>query len=211
MAEFIHAERLHDAAVDVEREGLARLYAEAAMAAAGGRAEQDALMSEMEQLKSDVLDREPKLIELFSAGQISDDEKVALVDRIFAGRCSTGLLNTMKVMAKHGRLGIIRDVIAVARKLWETQGGRVPVDLETAAPMEPELEQEVLVALAKVLGADPIVYARVNPDLIAGFIVRVGDRVYDGSTRTRLEKMRGAMIERARNAIQTNLRQFAGA
>ena len=73
------------------------------------------------------------------------------------------------------------------RKLWETRSGRLPVELETANPLTPELEQVILVTLGRVLGADPIVSARVNPDLIAGFVIRVGDRVFDGSTRTRLE------------------------
>ena len=63
-------------------------------------------------------------------------------------------------------------------------------------------------AFGDVLGADPIVTQRVNPDLIAGFVIRVGDRVYDGSIRTRLEQMRLNMIDRAVDAIQRNPRQF---
>ena len=59
-----------------------------------------------------------------------------------------------------------------------------------------------------MLGADPIVTQRVNPDLIAGFVIRVGDRVYDGSVQTRLEKMRLAMIERAVDAIQKTPQKF---
>ena len=47
-----------------------------------------------------------------------------------------------------------------------------------------------------------------NPDLIAGFVIRVGDRVYDGSIQTRLEQMRLNMIDRAVDAIQRNPRQF---
>jgi hypothetical protein len=49
---------------------------------------------------------------------------------------------------------------------------------------------------------------RVNPELIAGFVIRIGDRVYDGSIQTRLEQMRVNMIDRAVDAIQRNPRQF---
>jgi F-type H+-transporting ATPase subunit delta len=59
-----------------------------------------------------------------------------------------------------------------------------------------------------VLGTDPIVSASVNPDLIAGFVIRVGDRVYDGSVRTRLEAMRKGMVARATEAIQTAPQRF---
>jgi F-type H+-transporting ATPase subunit delta len=211
MAEFIRTGRMHDTVFDVDVERLARVYAEAAMAAAGGPKEQDALMEELDSLKKDVLDKEPKLVELMASELVAEEDKLALVDRIFAGRTSTTLLHTLKVLAKHHRLGLIQAVIAAARKLWEHRSGRLPVELETAEPLEGELAQEVLAELRKVLNADPIVYARVNPDLIAGFIVRVGDRVFDGSTRTRLEKMRQAMIGRAVDAIQSKPEQFVSA
>jgi F-type H+-transporting ATPase subunit delta len=118
------------------------------------------------------------------------------------------LLNFLKVLNKHGRLGMVRDVIAAARKLWETRSGRLPVHLETANPLSPELEQEMLAMLTKVLKVDPIVSASINPDLIAGFIIRVGDRVFDVSMKTRLEAMRKGMIARATEAIQQTPQRF---
>jgi F-type H+-transporting ATPase subunit delta len=208
MGEFIHTPHTHETVFDVSAERLARVYAEAALDAAGGRAEQDALMGELESLRTDILDRQPKLVELFASELVSEDEKFALLDRVFGGRASTLLLNFLKVLNKHGRLGMIRDVIAAARKLWETRSGRLPVHLETANPLSPELEQELLVSLTKVLGADPIVSASINPELIAGFVIRVGDRVFDGSVRTRLEAMRKGMIARATEAIQQTPTRF---
>jgi F-type H+-transporting ATPase subunit delta len=208
MGEFIHTPHMHETVFDVSAERLARVYAEAALDAAGGRAEQDALMTELESLRTDVLDRQPKLLELFASELVSEDEKLAVIDRVFGGRASTLLVNFLKVLNKHGRLGMIRDVVAAARKLWETRSGRQPVLLETANPLSPELEQELLASLTKVLGADPIVSASINPDLIAGFVIRVGDRVFDGSVRTRLEAMRKGMIARATEAIQQTPQRF---
>jgi F-type H+-transporting ATPase subunit delta len=208
MGEFIHTPHTHETVFDVGAERLARVYAAAALDAAGGRAEQDALMSELESLRKDVLDRQPKLVELFASELVSEDEKLALIDRVFSGRASTLLLNFLKVLNKHDRLGMIRDVIAAARKLWETRSGRLPVHLETANPLSPELEQEMLAMLTKVLKVDPIVSASINPDLLAGFIIRVGDRVFDVSMKTRLEAMRKGMIARATEAIQQTPQRF---
>jgi F-type H+-transporting ATPase subunit delta len=208
MGEFIHKPHTHETVFDVSAERLARVYAKAALDAAGGRAAQDALMAELESLRTDVLDRQPKLLELFASELVSEGEKLAVVDRVFGGRASTLLVNVLKVLTKHGRLGMIRDIIAAARKLWETRSGRLPVHLETANALSPELEQELLASLTKVLGADPIVSASINPELIAGFVIRVGDRVYDGSVRTRLEAMRKGMIARATEAIQQTPQHF---
>jgi F-type H+-transporting ATPase subunit delta len=211
MPEFLHTPRVQDTVFDVSAERLARVYAQAALDAAGDRQGQDALMAELEALRTDVLDRQPRLAELLASRLISEEQKAAMLDRMFSGRLSTTTLNVLKVLNKHGRLGILRDVIASARKMWESRSGRQPVELQTANPLAPELEQELLTTLARVLGADPIVSASVNPDLIAGFVIRVGDRVFDGSVRTRLEAMRKGMVARATEAIQLTPHRFFSA
>jgi F-type H+-transporting ATPase subunit delta len=208
MGEFIHTAHLHDTVFDVSAERLARVYAEAVLDAAGGRAEQDALMAELESLRTDVLERQPRVQELFASELVSEDDKFAMLERVFAGRSSPLLVNFLKVLNKHGRLGMIRDVISATRKLWQSRSGRLPVNLETANQLTPELEKEIVATFTKVLGADPIISASINPDLIAGFVIRVGDRVFDGSVRTRLEAMRKGMIARATEAIQQTPQKF---
>ena len=165
-------------------------------------------MAELESASRRRARPQPRLQELFGSGLISKDDKLAMLDRMFGGQASTTSLNVAQSAgparpAGHDSRRGRRGAQAVARR------GRagMPVELETANPLTPELEQEILAALSKVLGADPIVSARVNPDLIAGFVIRVGDRVYDGSVRTRLEQMRKGMIARATEAIQTTPRE----
>jgi F-type H+-transporting ATPase subunit delta len=208
MGEFIHVPHRHETVFDVDAERLGRVYAKAALDAAGDRAGQDALMGELEQLRDDVLVKQPRIQELFASRLVSKEDKLAMLDRVFGGKLSKTTFNLLRVLARHGRLGMIRDVTGVMRKLWEERTGRQPVILETANPLTPELEQEILASLTKVLGADPIVSASVNPDLIAGFVIRVGDRVFDGSVRTRLEAMRKSMIARATEAIQSTPNKF---
>jgi F-type H+-transporting ATPase subunit delta len=208
MGEFLKSPRLQDTVFDVSAERLATVYAEAALDAAGGKAEQDGLVEEFESLRDDVLKRDPRVEDLFSSELISTDDKLAMIDRAFGGNASPLLVNVLKVLVKHGRLGLVRDVIAAAHKIWETRSGRQRVELETANELTPELQGELLASLERVLGFDPIVSARVNPDLIAGFVIRVGDTVFDGSVRTRLEAMRKGMIARATEAIQTSPERF---
>jgi F-type H+-transporting ATPase subunit delta len=207
MAEFIHTNRSQDTVFDVDAERLARVYAEAGLDAAGGIAEQESLVEELESV-ADVLKQDPRLAQIIASELISKDEKIAMLDRLFGAKLSTATLNLLKVMARHKRLGLIRDAAKVARKMWFDRSGRVPVQLETANALDAVLEQEILTAFARVLGSDPIVTQWVNPDLIAGFVLRVGDRVYDGSVRTRLEHMRQGMINRAVEAIQRSPERF---
>ncbi|BBO33672.1 ATP synthase F1 subunit delta [Lacipirellula parvula] len=208
MSEFIHADRDQENVFDVDAERLARVYAEAGLNAAGSIAEQESVVEELEAVVRDVLSVDPRVGEIFSSELIGSDEKVGMLDRILGKQASPKTLNLLKVMARHGRLGLLRDVAKAARKMWQQRSGRIPVELETANQLDATLEKEILTAFGGVLGADPIVTQRVNPELIAGFVIRVGDRVYDGSVRTRLERMRLAMIERAVDAIQKTPQRF---
>ncbi|MBL9162494.1 MAG: ATP synthase F1 subunit delta [Planctomycetaceae bacterium] len=208
MAEFIHTDRVRDTVFDVDAERLAGVYASAGLDAAGGIGEQEQVVNELEAIVGEVLSLDSRLQQILASVLIAAEEKTSMLDRLFQGKVSTTTLNLLKVMARHKRLSLLRDVAKVSRKLWQARSGRIPVELETANPLDATLEKEILVAFGDVLGADPIVTQRVNPDLIAGFVIRVGDRVYDGSVRTRLERMRLNMIERAVDAIQRNPRQF---
>ncbi len=208
MAEFIHTDRVRDTVFDVDAERLAGVYASAGLDAAGGIGEQEQVVNELEAIVGEVLTLDARMREIFASVLIAAEEKVSMLDRLFGGKVSTTTLNLLKVMARHKRLNLLRDVAKVSRKLWQDRSGRIPVELETANPLDATLEKEILLAFGDVLGADPIVTQRVNPDLIAGFVIRVGDRVYDGSIQTRLEQMRLNMIERAVDAIQRNPRQF---
>lgn len=208
MAEFKHAAAKQESVFDVDAERLARVYAEAALDAAGSLAEQESMLGELESVVEEVLNREPRVEQMFASELISEDEKVAMLDRMFGGQVAAGTLNVLKVMARHDRLSLIRGVAKASRTMWQARAGRVPVELETASELEPALEQEILKGFANVLGADPIVTSWINPELIGGFVVRIGDRVYDASVRTRLEQTRHAMIDRAVEAIQRGPQHF---
>jgi F-type H+-transporting ATPase subunit delta len=211
MAESTRVAGVQETVFDVDAERLARVYAQAGLDAAGELANQETVVADLEQIAGDVLKPNPQFAEVLASSLVSEEDKIGMLERVFADRVHPTTLNLLKVMARHGRLGLVRDVARVARKLWQTRSGRVPVELETAQPLDRALEREILSAFQALLGGDPMVTSRVNPDLIAGFVLRVGDRVYDGSVRTQLEHTRHAMINRAVDAIQRRPEQFFSA
>lgn len=198
----------HDNVFDVDAERLGKVYAQAGLDAAGDLASQGSLAEELSSIVTDILEKHTEMEEVFRSELIPQDEKLELLDRVFGGRASDSLLNLLKVMTKHGRLGMIREVARSAYEMWEERSGRIRVELEIPQPIDDGLHSEILASLSKVLGADPQVETRINPDLLAGFVVRVGDKVYDASARTRLENSRQGMVEHAIEAIQQHPEQF---
>ncbi|MEM8947055.1 MAG: ATP synthase F1 subunit delta [Planctomycetota bacterium] len=191
---------------DVDAEKLAGVYAQAALDAAGDK--EDEVLDELQTIVSEVLDTHPDMEEVFGSALVSIDEKVEMLDRLFGSRVSTTTLSFLKVLTKHDRLGVLRQVVRVAGQLWERRCNRVPVQLETAIELDDALHAEVVDSLRGTLGVEPVVTTTINPDLIAGFVVRVGDKVYDASTRASLERSRQSMIMHAVEAIQSSPEQF---
>ncbi len=208
MSESDTKRKARETVFDVDVEKLARVYAQAVLDAASDVDGQAAVMDELQALVSEVLDRFPDFEQILASELISQDEKLAMIDRVFGGSLSATALSFLKVMGDHGRLGFLRQVVRSAQTVWAERNNRRNVRIELAQEAAPPLLQELVNKLQQSLGAEPVVTTVVNPDLIAGFVVRVGDRVYDASTRTSFERARSAMVARAIEAIQSRPEQF---
>jgi len=62
--------------------------------------------------------------------------------------------------------------------------------------------------VSKTLGGTPVLHERVDPAVIGGVVVRVGDTIYDASVARQLETMRQQMIDRSAHEIQSRRDRF---
>lgn len=194
--------------LDVTEERVARTYAEALLGAAQG-AEWDAV-SDLNAIVTEVLDPHPAFIEPLRSAFLSHDERVSLIDRVFGGRVSPVVLNFLKVLSAHGRLGVLRTVADQAMRLYEQRNNNVRVAVRSAEPLSPVLINEIEAAVRQRMGKEPIVQARVDPELIAGLQVRVGDTVFDGSLKTAVERARRSIVDQTIARIEQDPDKFIG-
>lgn len=189
----------HDIDVGAYRVGM--VYGQALLAATEKAGNTDEVLGELDQL-IELLARQPKVDEVMASGMIANDQKVAMVDRVFGGKVTSMFLNFLKVVAAHGRGGFLRAIRKAVRDLRDQQAGRVRVKVTTAAPLDGELTERIQNQLRGMLGGEPVLSKQVDPDLIGGLVFRVGDTVYDGSVATRLARVRSQMIDRSIHEIQ---------
>lgn len=197
----------HDTVMDVTAERIARVYAQAFLAAALKAANTEDLVEQVTSLV-DVLDGSPRLEEVFRSALVSQEEKEAALDRVFNKRASPVVLNFLKVLARHDRLDLLRPIARLVNKLDRERRGLVDVEVRVARELAGDIRTEIHDRIHRVLGAEPVLHISVDPSLIAGIWVRVGDRVFDGSIRTQLENTRRAMIDRATEMIETHPHKF---
>ena len=195
--------------IQIDRQHVAGVYAEALLGAGENAAATEALLGEFDSLVADVLDAFPKLEEILASALISHEEKVGILDRTLGPVASPLFLNFLKVVSSHGRLDSIRAIHRRVHELYDELGHRVRVRVSTAVPVSAALAQSIARGLRGVLDGEPILEQSVDPDLIGGVVVRVGDTVYDASIARQLENMRQQMIDRSAHEIQSRRDRFS--
>ncbi len=201
----------HESVVDVTVERLARVYAQAFMGVAGKSPDPDSLVEEMQSIVTDVLDRNPKLVQVLESSLVSPEQKEALLERIFGKKASVQVLNFLKVLSRHGRLELIRTIARQTTKLHAEARGLADVEVRVAAELDDELRKSLEERIKNRLGKTPVFKVKIDPSIIAGIVVRVGDQVFDGSLYTQLENARRDMIDRATDRIEMQSDKFVSA
>ena len=203
------ASRSKKTVIDTARQRVGTVYAKALLGAAEKAGQTDSVLAEMESLVSDVLDKLSDFDEMLRSPRIAHEEKVRLLDRVFGGKMSPLLLNFLKVVSQHERLDCLRAIERAARTLYNQLRKRVEVLVESATPISNQLQYTIASRLKQVLGRDVVLSADVNPDLLGGLVVRVGDTVYDGSLAGRLKQMQAVTLEKTTDTIRESLERFS--
>jgi F-type H+-transporting ATPase subunit delta len=203
-----HAQVAAQIQADVGVEHIAHVYAEALLGAAEKAGQTPTVLDEFDSLVADVLNRHPKLETILSSALISHEEKVGILDRVFGRRASPTMLNFLKVVSHHGRLDCLRAIHVQAHKLYDKVRGRVQVELTTAAPVTDELAGRIVAGMRGAVGGEPVLTRSVDPQLIGGAVLRIGDTVHDASIANQLQKIRQQMIDRSAHEIQSRRDRF---
>jgi F-type H+-transporting ATPase subunit delta len=185
---------LHPTVFDEKASDLARTYAEALLNAAANAGDAGEVLGELDAIRDVLLIRFPLFAEMMRSPVRSKGDRDAIIVKAFGGRASPVALNFLRVLNRRGRLGLLGQVLQSARESWERRQNRRPVTVRSAAPLADDQREAIRDRLARSLNATPVITAEVDPDLIGGLVVQVGDVVYDGSVRNRLEQLRNRLI-----------------
>jgi F-type H+-transporting ATPase subunit delta len=194
---------------DDEHPEVSRSYAEALINAAGAGGEVDTVIGELQEIVADVLRPHPKFAALLANPFFSGQEKDRILTETFEGRANPTVVRFLRVLNRHGRLGALEAIARAAREVWDRRQNRVPVVVRAAVPLDEGQQASLRDRLARMLGATPILRLEVDPALIGGLVVQVGDGVYDASIRNRLELLRQRLIEGKTHEIQSRRDHFS--
>lgn len=187
----------------------ATVYAQALLAATEQAKATESVIQEYDSLVDDVLDHMPKLEAVWESSFVEEDAKEAMLQKAFGNRASPVFLSFLKVVARHGRLEMLRLIHQAYHEEFNKARKRVTVLVSTAEPLDAAAEKRIIEDLRSRLNLQPILDKQIHPALIGGIVLRIGDRVFDGSIATQLERLREQMLNRSMHEIQSRRDRFS--
>lgn len=173
----------------MSRQVVADRYAQALFALAK---EQDLLPQVLEDLQflKDVLINEPSFGQVLANQRIRSEQKNRLILELFSDKFSELTLDFLGVLIEKRREIYLKEIIAGFQAELDRFHGILQGEIRTAVEL-PESGQELLKEqLAGATGKQMRLTYKVEPELIAGAVLKFGDKIIDGSVATRLKKMR---------------------
>ena len=172
---------------------LGQVYAEALHAAAVAEDRADPVGEEL-QAAADAVRSSPKVAAFLASGAVAKKTKFPVLAAGFEQNASGLLRKFLGVLTQNNRLELLPAVAAAYRDLRDKAHNRVRATVTSAVPLTPDQLASVKQTLTTNLQAEPVLTARVDADLLGGLVVRVGDRVFDTSVRTRLLSLQNTLL-----------------
>jgi F-type H+-transporting ATPase subunit delta len=196
-------------AFDEKTSELARTYAEALIGAAAKEGSVDEVLEELTAIRAFLIEQYPAFFLMMTTPVRNTADKDRILVKTLEGHTLPMSVRFLRVLNRHGRFDLIGRVLIEAKAVWDRRQNRQPVTVRSAVPLSDAQREAVRQRLETQLGATPVLHSEVDPSLIGGLVVQIGDLVYDGSVRNRLEQLRIRLIEGKSHEIQSRRDHFS--
>jgi F-type H+-transporting ATPase subunit delta len=172
---------------------VARNYAEALLAL-GQRHDAVAPFGVLLDAVAGAVATEQKLAAVLDSPRVTKARKQLLLRTALGPFAPAPFIRFLEAVVQRGRQGLLREMSAAYEDLVNLQLNRVHANVTMAHAADPELQRAIAAALSAVVGKDVQPHFKTDARLLGGLVVRMGDRVLDGSLRRRLLQLRYSML-----------------
>jgi F-type H+-transporting ATPase subunit delta len=153
--------------------------------------EHDVLDEVHEQLEefADELDKNRELQMFFFSPYFSSQEKKDGIAKVLDG-ADERFVRFLELLAERHRLPVLFRIRRVFDELWAEENKLLPVTITSAVELDDETVQQIGKQIEEQTGRRVELSTEVDPDVIGGLAMRVGNVVMDSTVRSRLERLR---------------------
>jgi F-type H+-transporting ATPase subunit delta len=160
-------------------------------------AQEQGLVSETEdQLKLivAVVESDAEVRAFLTAPNITLDTKLQTLNNAFSGKASPIVLNTISLLLERGREGDLASVLEAYLQVAGEALRRADAFVVSAQPLSDVEQLNLADKFGALIGKTVRVTNTVNKDLLGGLTVRIGDTLYDGSLRSKLDRLEKSLL-----------------
>ncbi len=139
-------------------------------------------------LVTETIEAHDELRRVFLHPQIAPENKKALIDQVFKNDLNKDVLNLIKLLVDKQRENIISDLKTEYIAMANAERGVVEMTVTTAQPLDDEETAELKQKLSQAFHKKLRIHTKVDPDVIGGLLVRVGNRLFDGTVAGKLQR-----------------------
>jgi len=122
---------------------------------------------------------------------VTVEDKHAVIEKIVARLGASKIIrNFLFVIADHRRTQLLPEIIAAFHEVIRQRQGVAEAKISSAVDLSAKQKKELATTLARLTGREIETKYALDPALLGGAVVRIGDTIYDGSLRSRLNEMR---------------------
>ncbi len=121
---------------------------------------------------------------------ISPDKKIAILNQVFGTNVPPLILAFFKIVISKGRAQVLYATAKEFVNLYNIKKGIVKATVTSAAPLSDENKREIESVVKEAVKGDIVLQTKVDPSLIGGFVLKVGDKQFDTSISSSLQKLK---------------------
>jgi F-type H+-transporting ATPase subunit delta len=169
-------------------EELAQVYGRSLFQVALEHGRLDELREQLGQF-ADALDQHRELAVFFFSPYFSSQEKRDALDTLLDGADEI-FINFLALLIENHRMPVIFRIRHEYERLWDEENRTLPVQITSAIALDDATTESLGRTIGERAGRKVTLAARVDPDILGGIIIRVGNSILDASIRNRLEQLR---------------------
>ena len=126
--------------------------------------------------------------------RVSKAAKSQILERALKKEAPKEFVRFLQAVVRRGRQGLMTEIAQEYLVLLDEKLNRVHAGVTLASEPDSKTQKQVVERLTKALGREVRAYFRSDPKILGGVVVRIGDRIFDGSVRRRLTAVQRRML-----------------
>ena len=167
----------------MQRDPAAKRYAQAAFELARDREELDAWERDLHSLGAAL--ETPGAMAFLSNARVTNAAKEEVLSRVL-DRPAPLAWNFLRLLTERNRLALLPQIIESFQQMVDAEHGIAHAQVVTAVSLSDAERTAIVRRLSELTGKNVQVQTREDPEILGGLIARIGDRLIDGSTKTKL-------------------------